>query len=58
MAVIWLGDANLSGLGGNIWFWVVVAVASLFVGQSLYMGGLGLTHVSRRSCGTSCVTRP
>lgn len=46
MAVIWLGDANRSGLGGNIWFWVVVAVASLFVGQSLYMGGLGLTHVS------------
>lgn len=46
MALIWLHSVTRDGLTGNIWFWAAVAVISLFIGQSLYVAGLGVTHLS------------
>lgn len=46
MALIWLHSVTRDGLTGNIWFWAAGAVISLFVGQSLYVAGLGVTHLS------------
>lgn len=46
MALIWLHSVTRDGLTGNIWFWAAGAVISLFIGQSLYVAGLGVTHLS------------
>lgn len=46
MALIWLHGVTRDGLTGNIWFWAASAFISLFIGQSLYVAGLGVTHLS------------
>lgn len=46
MALIWLHSVTRDGLTGNIWFWAASAFISLFIGQSLYVAGLGVTHLS------------
>lgn len=46
MALIWLHGVTRDGLTGNIWFWAASAFLSLFIGQSLYVAGLGVTHLS------------
>lgn len=44
MAAIWLDGQVRTGWAGKPWVWAVIAVLSLFVGQLLYLFGLGVTH--------------
>jgi len=44
MAAIWLDGQVRTGWTGKPWVWAVIAVLSLFVGQLLYLFGLGVTH--------------
>lgn len=44
MAAIWLDGQVSTGWTGKPWVWAVIAVLSLFVGQLLYLFGLGVTH--------------
>ena len=46
MAAIWLGESNRVGWAGGLWAWAIIAVASLFAAQVLYLMGLGVTHLA------------
>mgnify|MGYP000895198741 FL=1 len=46
MAAIWLGESNRVGWAGGLWVWAIIAVASLFAAQVLYLMGLGVTHLA------------
>ncbi|WP_277034516.1 ABC transporter ATP-binding protein [Propionimicrobium lymphophilum] len=46
MAAIWLGEKHPEGWSGNPWVLALVALVCLLASQLLYMGGLGVTHLS------------